>query len=104
MKECVRMAEGPNKDFCFEGTVKSLKLEINILKSRTLDKRNKVCRVPISYLVTKPPISPSIMSISGHLRTALNAKRTKSIANELISMQFTVRNKNCKGKVVILYI
>ena len=81
-KDCVRMAEEPNEDFCFEGTVKSLKLEISILKSRTMDKRNMVCRVPISYLVTKLHFFPSLMSISGHLCAALNVKTPKSVANE----------------------
>jgi len=60
------MDEGPNEDFCFEGTVKRFKLEINILKIRTLDKRNTVCLVTISYLVTKLPFFSSLLSISGH--------------------------------------
>lgn len=71
------MAEGSNEDFCYEGTLKSLKLEINIFKSRTLDKRNMLCRVPISYLVTKLPFFSSFLSMSGHLCTALDVKRPK---------------------------
>jgi len=54
-KDCVWMAEGPNADFCFEGTVKSLKREINIFKIKALDKKNMAFRVSISYLVTKLP-------------------------------------------------
>jgi Zn-finger domain-containing protein len=82
------MTEGPNADLGFEGNVKSLNREINIFKRRTLDKRNMVFRVPIFYLVTELPFF-SLMSISGHLCTALNVKRPKSIANEYqCSLQF----------------
>jgi len=76
------MDGGPNEDFCFEGTEKSLKPEINTLKSRTLEKRNTVYLVPISYLVTKLSFFCSLLSISGHLCTALHLKRPKGIANE----------------------